>query len=93
MKKEIGLVLTWPSRGHCRPSPPGQAHPEGGNRTFRRGTPEGAEGQAGSQGGDELISLDLKDADLRDVLRTFASLERINASRSTRRFGARSRSG
>jgi type IV pilus assembly protein PilQ len=33
---------------------------------------------AGSRRGGETISLDLKDADLKDVLRTFATLARVN---------------
>ena len=80
MKKEIGLVLALGLAGVLPAEPaPGRAHPEK-TETGRSGAApqKASKTKPEAKGGDELISLDLKDADLRDVLRTFASLERIN---------------
>jgi hypothetical protein len=53
--------------GGFRPSPPGD-----GGAIVVLGTP------ADPQGGGERISLDLKDADIRDVFKTFSKLEKFN---------------
>jgi type IV pilus assembly protein PilQ len=77
MKKEIGLVLTLALAGGLSAEPaPGRAHPEKAETGRSGSQPSKAKPEV--QPADDLISLDLKDADLRDVLRTFASLERIN---------------
>jgi type II secretory pathway component HofQ len=77
MKKEIGLLLTLALAGALSAEPaPDRAHPEKAER--RRSHAQPPEAKPEVQPSDDLISLDLKDADLRDVLRTIASLERIN---------------
>lgn len=76
MKKEIVLALALGLAGVLSAEPaPDRANPEktGTGSSSAQKTRARTETQ-----GAELISLDLKDADLRDVLRTFATLERIN---------------
>lgn len=77
MQKEIGLVLTLALAGGLSAEPaPDRAHPEKAESGRSGAQPPKAKLEV--RPADDLISLDLKDADLRDVLRTFASLERIN---------------
>jgi len=78
MKKEIGLVVALGLAGVLSAEPaPNRAHPEKTGRSHAA-TQKALKAKPESEVADELISLDLKDADLRDVLRTFASLERVN---------------
>jgi type IV pilus assembly protein PilQ len=82
MKKEIGLVLTLALAGGLSAEPePDRAHPERAETGRSGAAPQKApKAKPEVQAADDLISLDLKDADLRDVLRTLASLERINVA-------------
>ena len=77
MKKEIGLAIALGLAGAMSAEvASGQAHSQRTETGRSRSAPRTEKGQA--KAGEELISLDLKDADLRDVLRTFAALEHIN---------------
>jgi len=83
MKKEIGLVVALGLAGVLSAEPaPNRAHPEKTGRS-NAATQKALKAKPESEVADELISLDLKDADLRDVLRTFASLERVNIAIDT----------
>jgi len=78
MKKEIAIVLALGIAGvlSAERGPARSRSEKAGTENSAAQTQKAP--KASPQDAEELISLDLKDADLRDVLKTFASLERIN---------------